>query len=251
LPGHALTQLDTIGSQVYGVVVSPDGTRGFALVNAPKRVIVLDMATDQAVDSILPLPDAYPLQGLAISPDGQTLAIGQGLHVRLFDAVSLAAKATIAVPEVIIRMAFHPTLQRLYVSAGAVQEVDLASNTVVRVLGDQLIARGAAGIAIAVDGSELYVVDNGAALLVFNLSTGGLVERTAIDGGQAFGLTLSTTQHLLYMVGGSASGLTILDQASRVPIANLAVGVAYDTGIDATGTTVVVPSIDGGVYFIQ
>ena len=84
-----------VGSKVYGVAFSPDGTR-LALGCADTTIRLIDVATRQEVAGLRGHTDY--VHAVAWSPDGTRLVSGSGdFTVRVWDSLSIQARAR-AVP---------------------------------------------------------------------------------------------------------------------------------------------------------
>jgi DNA-binding beta-propeller fold protein YncE len=251
LPSHQFPTRLATGGQIFGVALNPDGSRGYIASDSTGTVLVISTATNEVIDSIPALPIPGPVNAIAVSPDNRTLAVSQSTHLRLFDAVTLAPLADIMLQHPTPRLTFHPSQPFLYASDYLVEEIDLTTRTVRRVLGEWQPFGAPWGSAVSADGTELYVSDVSFGLRVYDLSSGRLKDSEALVPEVAYGLALSTTQDLIYLTTGDVGKVVIFDRASRVPIATLSIGGAFQVSLDAAGTTALVPSSNGWVYFIR
>ncbi|MEO8030971.1 MAG: WD40 repeat domain-containing protein [Gemmatimonadota bacterium] len=251
LPSHQFPTRISTGGAVYGVALSPDGSRGYVGADSADQVLVINTTTNQVIDSIPELPGGDRVTAVAVSPDGQTLAIGQGPTVRLFNATTLSPLGDIAVPDLVPQLTFHPNQPLLYASSStSIIEIDLVTRTITRSLTADPAGARAVGSAISADGSELYVAEDDGYLRAFDLASGHVRFARRIEEG-AFGVALSASQDLLYVATGNGRGLVIVDRLSGVPISSMATGYSYHVSLDAAGTTAVVVSAYGEVYFVQ
>jgi YVTN family beta-propeller protein len=233
-----------VGGQITGLAFDPTGARLYMAHDSLNRVAVLDVATNQVIDSI-DVPDAG---GVAVSPDGQKLLIGTPSGIHVYDALSLAPLGFIST-ELAIHFTFHPSLPLVYASvATSVLEINLNTVTVAHTFDV-----GAVPQATAIDpnGTDLYVAEEGGTLIVWDRTTGQRT-RTVPLGNTLFGFAVSPVQDLLYVAYEGAGRVGILDRASRVELKQIQVGgTPRRIVLDQSGTTAVVVNQGGWVDFIQ
>jgi WD40 repeat protein len=240
LPGHALTARLATGGQVTSIAFTPDGTRAFVVHDSLNAVLVLNTATSQIVDSI---PVATQTLSVSVTPDGQRLIIGTNSSVLIYGATSLDSLGAIATGAALF-LAFHPTQPLLYASAGAIYEINYSTGSLLR----QFTTGGGSGIAVAPDGSELYMASAEGALQIWDLGSGTLKETNPIEG---YSVAYSAAQDLLYLTLPGGGIVTVLDRKSRVVVAIINSGLPRLVALDAAGTTAVVTNENGWVDFIR
>ena len=249
LPAHDLPLQIPTGGVILGVAFDPAGTRAFIARDSLNRLLILDVATNQVVDSIITGAGGDPVAA-AVTPDGQKLVVGTGSSVRVYDAHTLALLGSITGTGFTNHFSFHPSQAIVYATSDSVMEIDLNTVSVLRVFGFTGITGRPQGTAVAPDGSKLYVATESSAIYVYDLAT-GLVTYVAAGGG--FGMALSASQDLIYSTAYSDVGTVgVFDRRSMVPIATVVVGgIPNLVALDAAGTTAVVTNQNGWVDFIK
>jgi YVTN family beta-propeller protein len=245
LPAYDFPLQIPTGGVILGVAFDPAGTRAFVARDSLDRLLVIDVATNQVIDSIVTGAGEDPVAA-AVTPDGQKLIVGTGSSVRVYDAHTFGLLGSIAGTGFTNHFSFHPSQAIVYASSDSVMEIDLTTVSVLRAFGFTGTTGRPQGTAVAPDGTELYVATESSAVIVYDLAT-GLAKYTAAGGG--FGLAYSASQDLIYSTGGT---VVVFDRLSMVPIANLFVGgIPRLVALDAAGTTAVVTDQSGWVDFIK
>jgi WD40 repeat protein len=201
-----LNTLDSLG----GVVAwSPDGT---GLVVGGSEVYFLDAATLKPVRSIKSYSGN---NGLAISPDGKTLAIFR-TGVRLYDTTSggelrtLFEQSSVSSATCGAPLAFSPDSATLAVQVGdTVKLYDVASGQEL----DTIVAKGASSVAFAADGKSLYVGTWQGGIRL-DVSTGQPLFSFGGPLGDGSCLALSADGTLLATAGFSGNVVTLRDAAT-------------------------------------
>ncbi len=226
--GAAIRAVAATAPAVEGssVLWSPDGT---GLVVGGSEVYFLDAATLKPVRSIKSYSGD---NGLAISPDGKTLAIFR-TGVRLYDTTSggelrtLFEQSSVSSATCGAPLAFSPDSATLAVQVGdTVKLYDVASGQEL----DTIVAKGASSVAFAADGKSLYVgtwqggirldVSTGQPLFSFGgplgdgsclaLSADGTLLATAGFSGNVVSLRDAATGRQLRTFNGHTAGVTRL-----------------------------------------
>lgn len=122
----------TVGTQPFGVAVSPDGTRVYVANSVPGTVSVIDTATNTVVATVT--VGANP-RGVTVSPDGSRAYVtNKGPdNVSVINTATNTVIATVTVGFNPVGVAVTPDGTRLYVvneGSGNVTVIDTASNTV-------------------------------------------------------------------------------------------------------------------------
>ena len=200
-----------VGANPTRLTVGRDHT-AFVTNQFGGSVSVIDLESDTRVADIAVPGDPAPL---VAGPDGRTLYVCTN-HDMLC-AVGIKTRRVlrqVPLPATSHHLALHPRLPRLYVStraAGSVIELDLPSLRETRTFetGGQTQA-----LAVAPDGSELYVADEAGAVHVINLDTGTSAASLHVSGG-AYGLDLTPDGTPLYVAIPAEGRVHVLDRATR------------------------------------
>ncbi|HTG83695.1 MAG TPA: hypothetical protein VL853_02755 [Gemmatimonadales bacterium] len=245
LPTFALPIRLPIGGQITGLAFDPAGSRLYIAHDSLNRVAVLDVSTNQIIDSI----NVQDAGGVAVSPDGQKLLIGTISAIHVYDAISLTSLGSIPTGAPAIHFTFHPTLPLVYASSGtAVLEINLNALAVTR----NFDVRGTSqGLALDPNGTDLYVAAEGGTLQILDRTTGQETQAIPL-GSPLFGLALSSAKDLIYVADESAGRVVIFDRPSRVELKQVQVGgTPRRIVLDQSGTTAIVVNENGWVDFIQ
>ncbi len=248
--GNVLSLLfsDTLSTlpDPLGVAVNPAGTTAYVALRGTSKVAVVDLAT-RAVSYTGVLGGGGTVFSTAVSSDGAYLFVGTANWLYRLNASSLAVIDSLAASTP-IHFAIHPTQNLLYVSnngSGLVDEVDWTTMTVVRSFND---GGGCQALAIAPDGSTLYVAnESGGAVDPWNLGTG--VKGTPISIPGAYGLALSG--NTLYISASGSGTVYAINRTNGASVFTLSVGgIPRRMSISSDGV-LIVPNEGGWVDFIQ
>ncbi len=243
LPSFQLSPITTGGAQL-GVAINPAGSRGYLALTGLGSAGVVDMGTNSL---LTPLSGIFgTVYSVAVSNDGQFVFVGTEAQVLKYDAATGNKLDSVGVAA--LHLAIHPTLSLIYASdpSGGTFEINSVTMTTVRTFSGT--ARPQA-VAVAPDGSELYVANEGTDVLAFDLST-GLAAGSFTTRLGSVGLAVSDSQ--LVVTENIGNQIEIFDRVSRVATGFLTTGghprrPAFAPG----GNLVVVPNEDGWVDFIR
>lgn len=239
LPAYEFpTQLDVGVIQPLGVTMNPAGTKAY--VGLPTGIAVVDLATDAVT---VPITGVGQIFSVAVSNDGNRL-YATSTGGRVF-AINTATNAVTDSSDFIgegQQVVVHPTQPLIYVVT-TTETVELNATTLATV---RTFATGnnGRGVAIAPDGSTLYVVAEASALRTVNL-TGGAV--TVTTGSAGFGVAVRGTEliiagqdHVRFFNRGTLGLIRDIQAGSnnRRP-------TATSTGL------IVVPDEDGSVLYLR
>ncbi|HQR17686.1 MAG TPA: Ig-like domain-containing protein [Gemmatimonadales bacterium] len=225
------------------VAFNPAGTRAY-VANQEGTLGVIDPATHTVTGSV-PVPGTP--YAVVVSGDGATIWISAVNNNTLYavDAMTLTVTGSGSTPTFAEGLARHPTIARLYSGAlgafiGDVNLYEIDAGTLDSLRG-WVISGTASNVAVAPDGSRLFVADQGGSLNVINLASGaaqppipllGSASGIAIspDGSK---LAISTTvgwveeynlatlaQSRYVWVGGTPRGLAYRPDGTRLLVAN-------------------------------
>lgn len=200
-----------VGSNPTRLALGP-GRTGFVSNQFGGSISVLDVIAGTHLVDIQVPGDPAPV---VVTADGRTLYVATN-HDRLY-AVSVATQRVLrelALPATSHHLLLHPTAPTLFVStrtAGTIMEIELPSLRERRTFetGGQTQA-----LAVAPDGTELYVADESGAVHVINLEKKRLAATLHIPGG-AYGLDLTPDGAQLYVPIPEQGLVYVLDRLSR------------------------------------
>jgi YVTN family beta-propeller protein len=171
------------------------------------HVLIFDVATGTPLDSIA-LPGE--VLAVAVSPDDQRLYVGTDQDtLYIFDRVTLAARAKVPVFGGPVQIAFHPLLDRVYVSGswGArVSEVEADS-----VRRTWVVPGRPRGLGFLRGASHLYVANEVGPLSVIDLDSGVLTDLAGV-ADSAFAVALTGDGEELAVAIPSASRVRLMNR---------------------------------------
>jgi YVTN family beta-propeller protein len=160
---YSITSTITVGSEPYGIVVTPDGNKVYVANYFDSSVFVINTITNTVSDTIKFSEFTYP-KGLAVSPDGSRV------YVTNYDMPGTLSVINTAVDTVIATLnigffpcgvAVSPDGSKVYVANGSsnnIGVVNAATNTGLTAIS---VGQHPLGISLTPDGSKLYVANAG------------------------------------------------------------------------------------------
>jgi len=147
-------------------------------------------------------------------------------------------------------MALHPTMSFLYVSlmdANQVVEINTQTNAIARTFS---VAAVPQGVAVSLDGTELYVAQESGSLTIINLATGN---QTSVNTGvPGFGLALSPDGTQLYIAASEAGSVIVVDRSSHAILKTITTGgEPRRVAFNASGSMAAVANDQGWVDIIE
>lgn len=219
-------------------------TTATALVTkrASGSVGIIDVATHTQTDTIA-IPGApYPIR---ISSDGSTAYVSS--NAGWLYKINIASKSlidSVSAPDPSLQLALGPGDSLIYVSgesAGTVTEIRTSTMSIVRTFTTGGTPQG---LAVAQDGSELYIADEAGPLRIWSLSTGTQVD-TVATGGSTFGVALSSDGTRLF-VGTTAGSIFLVNRLTRAIIHHISVGgTPRNIAVDPVTGYAIVPNEAG------
>lgn len=246
LPAFSIATKAIAFGNVTAVAFNHAGTQAWVANSPGGSVAVYNPADNSLVATVAGLgADIY---GILVSADDQLVYVGDA-NGELFaiSPTSLTIQWHVATGRSIIHLAQHPTSPLLYASTpGAIEEINLISHQAREIP----VAGHAQAIAVAADGSELYIANEISGLNVYNFGTG--LTSTVPIGCGGYGLLLTPDNLQLYISCPSTGAIKVLDRATKNVIATIATtGLPRRLAMSRDGLTVVAPNESGWVDFIR
>jgi len=250
-PTYAFPTSFAVNGQALSIAVNAAGTKAYVAQGADAGgatgIAIVDLATN-AVTDLIPIPNVTNFY-VALSKDELTLFVGTDNNLQVIDVASktivndnLAVGSANAISRA-------PGSDLLYAAInGAVVEINGTTRTIARTL--PVPSGSLQETAVSLDGTELYVVQEGGDLIVWDLTTNQLKQSVAGAGG--FGIGLSPDGRFLYVATSYGGDIKVIDRASRVLLRTIATGgtprrVAFDP---ASGIAMVTNE-NGWVDFVK
>ncbi|MDP9268494.1 MAG: PxKF domain-containing protein [Acidobacteriota bacterium] len=253
----AVTSTITVGTNPYGVAITPDGTRAYVANYGSASVSVIDTTNNSVVTTVAVGANPY---GVAISPDGTRAYVSNGVSgtVSVIDTGSNAVIATVTVAggnSHLREVAISPDGSRVYVASqanGTVSVIDTATNTVVATVA---VGLEPVGVVITPDGAHAYVTvgqNQHEPFFVSVINTASnTVTATIPVGGAPTLLAITRDGTRVYVPNHLSGTVSVIDTASNTVIATVAVGVGpYAVAISADGTRAYVADADSNSVWV-
>ena len=210
------TVLKTIpGTGNVGAAVSPDGTKVYAsgfINNSVSGVTVIDTSSDTVIATI---PITFGETWIdAISPDGSTLyvATGNATGYVVISAASNTITNTVPLPGTAEQMGMQvsPDGSKLYIASldcSCVLVMSTATNTQIANIPFSPSQGGVVGLALSIDGSNLYVTHGNDPIMVAVIATSTNTVTTDIPLAccNAGGLAITPDGSRLYVLNSEGS----------------------------------------------
>jgi YVTN family beta-propeller protein len=198
------------GSIPTGIVFSPDGNTAY-VANQFADVSQIDVATRQVTGSVA---IGNPL-AVRVSPDGSQLFVATGnTAVVTVDIATLSVVRTVDVGFAPNGFAVHPDGRILYVSSfagGTVSEIDMFTGQVLRTFTPFGTPQE---MALNRKGTRLYVANEDGWLDEFDLGSGQLTNRIALQAG-AFGVGVTPDDGQAYLTLPNAGLIQVFTLQTR------------------------------------
>jgi YVTN family beta-propeller protein/autotransporter-associated beta strand protein len=221
----------TVGSDPFGVAVSPDGSRAYVTTDGSSAVSVIDTATNTVAATIG--VGNTPL-GVAVSPDGSRAYVANEFSntVSVINTTTNTVMGTITVGSDPIGVTVSPDGSRAYVvdaNSNSVSVIDTATNTVAATI---TVGNGPDGVAVSPDGSRAYVTNkNSSTVSVIDTATDTVIATLGVGSVPDFPGICGNGNTLL------AGGLTFKANTSGALACTLASGPSGAAGPIFTGGT--------------
>ena len=240
------TVAGTVGGTQFALDVTflPDGSRAYVASQA--SVIVVDVATNTAIDTI-PIPGGTVFRVLA-SADGQYVyaTSNDGQFARITTASgAVTSFATNGQP--VNGIALHPGRSVLLASSmnGSLYEIDLSTFTLTRTLN---IGGMPQGVAVATDGSRVFIARESAEL---DIRHGVTLERIATVASGQTAFDVEVTPNGRYLIVSRVGGVAVLDAINYVEYQIFPANEPRRIATNAAGTIIMVATRNGEVIFLK
>ena len=245
----ALTATTVVtGTSGLDLAITADGTRAYVANQTHHRIDLVDLAAGTVLASSPTLGNSA-LTDL-LSANDQSLWVGTGGGITVLDASTLAIQQTIATGTV-IHFARHPTQPYIYATGNSsrVHEIDMTTRTIRRTL---IVSGSLQGGVVSLDGTELYVADEGGPVQVINLESGVRTASITIGGRSGYGIAMSPDGLRLYVSMPESDRVAIVDLVSRRLVGKLDVpDMPRRLALNPAGTLLLVASEGGTVTVIR
>ena len=249
LPSLVISGSVTVGLAPTSVAFNPSGTTAFVANQLSSNVGVITVATNTQSSTVALNGDPFIVR---VSPDGKLLWVTTnvgGLYG--IDLNTNSIVHTFSFPTVSNALAFHPTKDSLLyasVTDGTVKEINVKRDSVLRTLA---VGSESQGMAIAPDGSELYVADQAGGRLQIVSVTTAAVTSIAL-AGQPFDVQLSPDGTKIWVGVRTAGQLQVFDRSTHALLRTVWTGGApRRIAFNQAGTLAVIANEAGWVDFVK
>ena len=219
---NGASALATVGGTPVVIAVDAAGQRAYAANMGTGTLNVVDVPTMTVVADVDIPGEAH---ALAMSPRGDRVYVTNTSNsVFAVDVASRAIVRTTTVGAGPWGIAFWTTAtdSLMYVTArdgGSISEVDMRTGSVVRTIG---VSGRPHGLAIAPNGSTLYIAEDTQGQILFvNRASGAIAQRITASG--AFGIAVAPDGNTLY-VTTNGGDILVVDVASAAIIKRVSTG---------------------------
>ncbi len=250
-PTYAFPTTFPVNGQALSIAVNAAGTKAYVAQGADgggsTGIAIIDLATNTVTD-VIPIPIVTSFC-VALSKDEQSLFVGTDDRLKVIDVPSKTiVNADLAVGAV-NAISRAPGSDLLYAAINSsVVEINGATRAIVRTL--PVPAGSLQETAASLDGTELYVLQEGANLIVWDLTTNQL--KQSVSGAGGFGIGLSPDGKFLYVATSFGGDVKVIDRASRVVLRTIATGgIPRRVAFDPTTGIAMVTNENGWVDFVK
>jgi gliding motility-associated-like protein len=227
---NAVTGTITLGSNPFGVSVTPDGSKAYITNFGSNNVSVISTATN-TVSATIPVGNS-PM-GIVVSPDAtRVYVVNQGSiftpgtpgTVSVINTATNTVIATITVSLQPQGICISPDGSKVYVAnvnSNNVSVINTATNTVSTVIG---VGTQPITVAIAPDGSRLYVPNFGNNnVSVINTATNAVITTVNV-GTNPNGAAISPDGSKVYITNQNFANVSVINTGTNTVAATIAVG---------------------------
>ena len=247
---NSITSTIDVGSNPYGVCISPDGKNVYISNLVDTTVSVINTVTNTTVTKIA--VGTLPL-GISITPDGAKVYVANNTDntVSVINTATNKVIATIPVGKAPEGVCVSPDGNRVYITNNTdntVSVINALSDTLVTSIS---VGNNPKGISVNQDGSKLYVANNTSnTVSVINTATKG-VDATVPVGKAPFGITVSPDGLNVYVSNWTGNTVSVINTATNKVTATIKVGTnPAGISVSPDGTKVFVSNYTSGTLSV-
>jgi YVTN family beta-propeller protein len=250
-PTYAFPTTVPVNGQALSIAVNAAGTTAYVAQGATgggtTGIAVVDLGTNTVTD-IIPVPNGTSFC-VALSKDEHTLFVGTDNKLQVIDVPTKTLVNDNLAAGVVNAISRAPGSDLLYAAiGGAVVEINGTTRAIVRGLAVPLGALQET--AASLDGTELYVLQEGGDLIVWDLPNNQL--KQSVSGAGGFGIGLSPDGKFLYVTNSFSGGIRVIDRVSRIVVRTIVTGgVPRRIAFDPTSGIAMVTNESGWVNFVK
>ena len=215
LNGDIVKATVTVGTNPYGVAITPDGNYAYVTNYGSGTVSVIDISTNTVTTTVT--VGTNPV-GVAITPDGNYAYVtnnGSGT-VSVIDTSLNTISTTVTVGSYPYAVAITPDSSYVYIAnsgSGTVSVIEISSNTVTTTV---TVGTDPYAVAITPDGNYAYVTNNSPGTVsVIEIST-NTVTTTVTVGTNPVGVTITPDGNYAYVTNNGTTTVSVIQINSVV-----------------------------------
>ena len=231
-----------VGSQPFGVSVSPDGSKVYVAISDAwsSDVSVINTGSNTVIATVA--VGSVP-QGVAVSTDGSKVYVANGNSntVSVINTTTNAVDATIFVGTTPWGVSVSPNGSKVYVANSNSTNVSVINTATNTVSATVTVGSQPRCVSVSPDGSKVYVSNyNSNYISVINTAT-NTVSATVGVGFQPYGVSVSPDGSKVYVANYSSNSVSVINSATNTVTATVMVG---------TGPVGVSVSPDGSKVYV-
>lgn len=247
LPSTTFGQPITVGSVPAHVAFNPAGSRGYVTNQTGQSLSVINVATGVEITKVPLSSDGF---NLIVSKNGLKVYVttaNGAVHVVRTSSNTIGR--TLQLDPVTNGLALDPVRPLVYISSrdgGTVFAINTTTDSIVNVFNTGGMPQR---MAVAPDGSELYIANETLGLDIWNLQTG---TRTTTVEVPSYGLGMSPDGAHLYVTGPLVGKITVVDRVTRATVTTISAGgVPRNVAFSANGKTAMITNESGYVTVVR
>jgi len=213
----------SVGSQPFGVAVTPDGTKVYVTNYGANTVSVIKTA-DNSVTT--PATVGSKPVGVAVSPDGSKAYVvnSGGKSVSVINTADNSVAATVTVGTLPIGIAVSPDGSNVYVANEGTKSVSVINTSDNSVAATVTVGIPAYGVSVSPDGSKLYVTSfGGKSVSVINTTDNSIAANVTVANSPE-GIVVSPDNSKVYVVNAQSDNVSVINTADNSVAATVTVG---------------------------
>ena len=230
---NTVTATIPVGTDPFGVGVSPDGSRVYVANGQPSNsvsVIDTNPSSPSFNTVIVTVAVGRDAEGLAVSPDGTRVYVAnsEASSVSVINTASNSVIATVPIGRDPNGVGVSPDGTQVYVIGRDSRVIDATTNTVKATL---LVSSGG-GVAFHPNATRAYVRGS-QAIVVFDTTSNTLLATVAVSLDSTGGVAITPDGTRVYATNCSIDTVSVIDTATNLEIATVPVGSCPD-GVSVT-----------------
>ena len=212
-----------VGSEPFGVAVSPDETKVYVTNTKSNTTSVIDTATNMVAVTI---PVGIGPMGIAVSPDGTKVFVTntKSNTTSVIDTATNMIAATIPVGMGLMGIAVSPDGTKVYVTNTKSNTTSVIDTTTNRVVATIPMGIGPMGIAVSPDGTKVYATNTKSNTTSVIDTATNMVAATITVGIGPLGVAVTPDGTKVYVTNAVSNTISVIDTATNIATTTVLVG---------------------------